>query len=85
LGQISVVGARPALPSEVQTYNKRQQQRLLIKQGITCYWQTRKDRDSITFDEWIELDLLYIKQCGICADIKLIIQTIGCILTAQGN
>jgi lipopolysaccharide/colanic/teichoic acid biosynthesis glycosyltransferase len=84
VGHISVVGARPAIPNEVETYNQRQMQRLLMKQGITCYWQTRRNRDSITFDEWIELDLLYIKKCSVWTDFKLIIQTIGSVLTAQG-
>lgn len=84
-GDISVVGPRPALPKEVATYNDYQKQRLLIKPGITCYWQTRTNRDSISFDDWVDLDLLYIKQCGVWADAKLIIQTIGVVLTAQGN
>ena len=57
----------------------------LVKSGITCYWQTRRNRDSITFDEWVDLDLLYIKKCGALADLKLIVQTVGCVLTAQGN
>ena len=84
-GDISVVGPRPALPAEVDTYNKRQKMRLLVKPGITCYWQTRKNRDSITFDEWVDLDLLYIKKCGVWVDLKLIIQTVGVVLTAQGS
>lgn len=84
-GDISVVGPRPALPKEVATYNGYQKQRLLIKPGITCYWQTRTNRDSISFDDWVDLDLLYIKQCGVWADTKLIIQTVGVVLTAQGN
>lgn len=84
-GDISVVGPRPALPKEVATYNDYQKQRLLIKPGITCYWQTRTNRDSISFDDWVDLDLLYIKQCGVWADTKLIIQTVGVVLTAQGN
>lgn len=54
---LSVVGPRPALPSEVAAYTPRQRQRLLVKSGITCYWQTRRNRDSITFDEWVDLDL----------------------------
>ena len=82
---MSVVGPRPALPNEVATYNDYQRQRLLIKPGMTCYWQTRMNRDSISFDEWVDLDLLYIKKCGVWSDIKLIIQTIGVVLTAQGN
>lgn len=84
-GDISIVGPRPALPKEVSTYNDYQRQRLLIKPGITCYWQTRTNRDSISFDDWIDLDLLYIKQCGIWTDAKLIIQTVGVVLSAQGS
>lgn len=84
-GDLSVVGPRPALPREVAEYNERDRQRLLIKQGLTCYWQTRRNRDAISFEEWVGLDLLYIRQCSIWADFKLIIQTVGCVLTAQGH
>ena len=56
-GDMSVVGPRPALPNEVATYNDYQRQRLLVKPGMTCYWQTRRNRDSITFDEWVDMDL----------------------------
>ena len=84
-GDMSTVGPRPALPAEVATYNDYQRQRLLVKPGLTCYWQTRRNRDSITFDEWVDLDLLYIKKCGVWADFKLIIQTVGVVLTAQGS
>lgn len=85
LGDISIVGPRPALPKEVAHYDQRQEQRLLLKPGITCYWQTRRDRDSITFDEWINLDLLYVKKAGMWTDVKLVVQTVGVVLTAQGS
>lgn len=84
-GDMSIVGPRPALPYEVDHYSDYQRQRLLIKPGITCYWQTRRDRDSITFEEWIDLDLLYIRKCSPWSDFKLIVQTVGVVLTAQGN
>lgn len=84
-GDMSVVGPRPALPKEVATYTPRQNQRLLVKPGMTCYWQTRRNRDAITFDEWVELDLLYIKKCSAWSDFKLVIQTVGVVLTAQGS
>lgn len=84
-GDMSTVGPRPALPSEAATYSDYQCQRLLVKPGMTCYWQTRRNRDSITFDEWVDLDLLYIRKCSVWVDFKLIIQTVGCVLTAQGS
>jgi len=84
-GDISIVGPRPALPKEVAVYDAHQKLRLLVKPGITCYWQTRRNRDAITFDEWVDLDLLYIKKCGVLTDLKLIIQTVGVVLTAQGS
>lgn len=83
--KISIVRPRPSLPRETVQYTERQKQRLLVKPGITCYWQTRFDRDKITFDEWVDLDLLYIKQCGIWADFRQVVKTIFVVLSAQGN
>ncbi len=85
LGHMSVVGPRPALPNEVAAYNDYQKQRLMVKPGLTCYWQTRRNRDSITFDEWVALDLLYVKKGSPWSDAKLVVQTIGVVLTAQGS
>ncbi len=85
LGDMSVVGPRPALPREVAAYTPRQAQRLLVKPGMTCYWQTMRNRDAVTFDEWVGLDLLYIKRCSAWADLKLIVRTVGVVLTAQGS
>lgn len=79
-----MVGPRPALPVETKAYTAYQRQRLAIKPGITCYWQTRKNRDSITFEEWVDLDLLYAKKCSPWVDTKLVIQTVGVVLSAQG-
>lgn len=43
------------------------------------------NRDDLTFDEWVDLDLLYIEKCGMWSDFKLIVQTVGVVLTAQGR
>ncbi|MDY3800105.1 MAG: sugar transferase [Eggerthellaceae bacterium] len=48
---MSIIGLRPALPNEVAACNGYQRQRLKAKPGITCYWQTRRNHDVITFDE----------------------------------
>ena len=85
MGDMSVVGPRPALPREVSQYTMRDRLRLSVRPGITCYWQTRRNRDSITFAEWVDLDLLYIIKAGVWTDFKLIIQTVGCVLTFQGT
>ncbi len=85
LGHVSVVGPRHVLLREVLAYSDYQRQRLLVKPGATCYWQALRNRDSITFDEWVDLDLLYIRECSVLPDFKLTVQTVGCVLTAQGN
>ena len=83
-GDISIVGPRPALPSEVRQYDEYQRMRLLIKPGITCFWQTRKQRDLISFDDWVNLDLVYICNCNLFNDIRILFKTIIVVLTAQG-
>lgn len=78
-GDMSIVGPRPSLPSEVAQYNDYQKQRLLVKPGITCIWQV-SGRNKIGFEEWVELDLEYIKNQSISFDIKLILKTIPVLL-----
>lgn len=78
-GEMSIVGPRPALLREVVQYNDYQKQRLLVKPGLTCIWQV-SGRNNIGFDEWVELDLEYIKNQSLGLDIKLILQTIPALL-----
>ena len=82
---MSIVGPRPALTKEFEAYSEHHKKRLLVPQGLTCYWQTRLNRDSLSFEESVNLDLLYIKKCGFWSDFKLIIQTIGVVLMGQGR
>ena len=74
-GDMSLVGPRPAIPHEVAEYNEYQMQRLLVKPGITCIWQV-SGRNSIGFDEWVDLDLEYIEKRNLWMDIKLIFKTV---------
>lgn len=78
-GDMSFVGPRPPIPREVAEYDEYQLQRLSVKPGLTCYWQV-SGRNNIDFEEWIELDLKYIKERNIFIDIKLILMTIPALL-----
>ena len=78
-GDMSLVGPRPPIPREVKQYNDYQMQRLSVKPGITCIWQV-SGRNNIDFDEWVELDLKYIRERSTFLDLKLIIMTIPALL-----
>lgn len=78
-GEMSLVGPRPAIPREVEQYTDYQKQRLFVKPGLTCIWQV-SGRNNIGFDEWVELDIEYIKKRSLWLDIKLILLTIPAML-----
>ncbi|MBQ7876608.1 MAG: sugar transferase [Clostridia bacterium] len=84
-GDMSVVGPRPALPKEVEQYDDYARLRLLITPGLTCYWQVQDNRDDITFEEWMDMDIKYIKERTFWGDIKLIFKTVKVAITGQGT
>ena len=84
-GDMSIVGPRPALPKEVEQYDDYARLRLLITPGLTCYWQVQDNRDLITFDEWMDMDIQYIKERTFWGDIKLIFKTVKVAFTGQGS
>ncbi len=75
-GDMSIVGPRPPIPSEVSQYTPYQMQRLAVKPGLTCIWQV-SGRNNIGFDEWVDMDIEYIKTRNLWLDIKLIFKTVG--------
>ena len=83
-GHMSVVGPRPALPAEVAQYSERDRLRLALKPGITCIWQTSRNRDDISFGQWVDLDIEYLRTCGMGSDLRLIVRTVSVVLTAEG-
>ena len=84
-GDMSVVGPRPPLPHEVAQYSPYHMQRLSVTPGLTCYWQTRKNRDAIQFEDWVEMDLQYIRERSYLLDLKLILLTVKVVTTGQGQ
>ncbi|GET24464.1 sugar transferase [Prolixibacter sp. NT017] len=83
-GDMSVVGPRPPIPSEVKQYERWQNRRLSMKPGITCIWQV-SGRNNIPFDQWMKMDLEYIDKWSLKLDFKLILKTIKTIFTASGQ
>lgn len=83
-GEMSIVGPRPPLPREVEQYTEYQKQRLSVKPGLTCYWQVQPHRNRISFEEWVELDLNYIKAQSYIVDWKIIIMTVKAVCHMQG-
>lgn len=71
-GDMSVVGPRPPIPSEVEQYTDEQMRRLDVKGGLLCLWRVQKNRNSLSFDEWIKLDLEYIENQSLWLDLKII-------------
>jgi exopolysaccharide biosynthesis polyprenyl glycosylphosphotransferase len=74
-GDMSLVGPRPALPREVDTYDLWHRRRLSMKPGITGLWQV-SDRRSSDFDRWAELDLSYIDRWSLWLDFKILARTL---------
>lgn len=84
-GDMSIVGPRPPLPREVAQYTPRQRQRLSIVPGLTCYWQVQPRRNALSFDEWVELDLHYIREQNYFLDWRLIVQTVMAMVRGEGE
>ncbi len=85
IGDMSIVGPRPALPREVEQYDEYQRQRLYVQPGLTCYWQIQPRRNDLSFDEWMELDLKYIRERSFWVDWKIIFGTLAAVLGMQGE
>lgn len=82
-GDMSVVGPRPPLPSEVEQYDAYARRRLTVKPGVTCLWQI-SGRSSLSFGEWMELDNRYIDSWSPALDVLIIAKTIPAVVRANG-
>ena len=84
LGQMSLVGPRPPIPSEVATYTLAQRKRLNVTPGITCTWQV-SGRSNIPFEQQVKLDTEYIQTRGFWKDCMILLKTIPAVLTGDGS
>ncbi len=82
-GEMSLVGPRPPIPSEVETYSDWESQRLYVKPGITCIWQV-SGRSELDFETWVGMDIEYIEGWSLWFDLELLAKTIPAVLSGRG-
>jgi lipopolysaccharide/colanic/teichoic acid biosynthesis glycosyltransferase len=83
IGDMSIVGARPPIPYEVEDYDIKHRKRLDMKPGITGLWQV-SGRNRLTFEEMVQIDLYYIENWSVWLDLKIILLTLPAILRGDG-
>jgi lipopolysaccharide/colanic/teichoic acid biosynthesis glycosyltransferase len=84
-GDMSLVGPRPPLISEYVRFTEYQKQKLAVKPGITCLWQVNGRNDVKDFDEWVKLDLDYIRRWTPLMDIKILVKTASEVFSGSGK
>jgi len=82
-GEMSLVGPRPPVPREVAEYTVEDRQRLMVKPGLTCFWQVG-GRSNIDFAGQVRLDVAYIRSESIWLDFKLLLKTVPAVLFGKG-
>ncbi len=82
-GDMSLVGPRPALPTEVAQYTLEQRKRLHATPGITCLWQV-SGRSDIPFTGQVRLDLQYIRSKGLVTNLTILVKTIPAVISGKG-
>lgn len=85
LGVMSLVGPRPPLESEFLQFTNFQKQKLSVKPGITCLWQVNGRNRVRDFDEWVRLDLEYIRTWSLTLDLKILLLTLVEVFRGSGK
>ena len=83
-GDMSLVGPRPPLPSEVENYDNWQRRRLSMRPGITCLWQISGRNKIVDFKDWMKLDLEYIDNWSLGLDMKILFKTLPVVILGTG-
>lgn len=84
-GEMSLIGPRPPLQEEIEQYERKQLQRLSVKPGISCSWQIIPNRNNLSFEEWMQLDLRYINNWNLFKDLGLFFKTVKTFFVAGGH
>jgi lipopolysaccharide/colanic/teichoic acid biosynthesis glycosyltransferase len=82
-GDMSLVGPRPPIAEEVAKYEPWQRRRLDVKPGVSCLWQIG-GRSTVGFDEWMRLDMEYIRRQSFALDVKILLRTLPAVLAGKG-
>jgi len=82
-GDMSLVGPRPPVPSEVALYRTFERRRLSMRPGITCFWQVQ-GRNAIGFADWVKLDVEYIETWSLSTDLWILTKTLPAVLSRSG-
>jgi lipopolysaccharide/colanic/teichoic acid biosynthesis glycosyltransferase len=84
-GDMSLVGPRPPLASEYQRFTDFQKQKLQVKPGITCLWQVHGRNQVADFDEWVRLDLEYVRRWSLLLDAEILLRTVAAVVSGSGR
>jgi len=84
-GDMSLVGPRPPLVTEYGRFTDFQKQKLLVKPGMTCLWQVNGRNMVKDFDDWVRLDLEYIRRWSLWLDIKILFRTVAAVFSGSGK
>jgi exopolysaccharide biosynthesis polyprenyl glycosylphosphotransferase len=82
-GTMSLVGPRPALPSETERYGRSTARRLLVKPGMTGLWQV-SGRSDLSWEDSVRLDLYYVENWSFAGDIQILWKTLSAVVTRRG-
>ena len=85
VGDMSLVGPRPPLESEFVQFTDFQRQKLAVKPGITCLWQVSGRNRVHDFDDWVRLDLEYIRTWSLILDFEILARTLREVLRGSGK
>jgi lipopolysaccharide/colanic/teichoic acid biosynthesis glycosyltransferase len=84
-GDMSLVGPRPPLVTEYDRFTEYQKRKLAVRPGITCLWQVRGRNQVSDFDDWVRLDLEYIRNWSLMLDLKILLRTICEVFAGSGK